>query len=288
MHFNLKFFLLASMAIAGLTGSTVAAEGSIQLRRGADYSSNGINRQLQAKTTGATVSYTAPGDENTTYGGTSGGTGSTYTPPPDKCPVEITLDSSQGATDVSNGSCSYVGGECAYRKDDLMYAQCDCVQASRNKSEWQCYPQPEGLSPGFPTEFPTGSPTANPTDSPPKDVCYDEKKCQACPVYKQGGVNWQDPNNCPYCDPTAPDCPPQYGMCTKDVTWCSTGGNEAASTQCAPCCNQKFDSFNERKDCQHACKETYLNICSGEWDENWERFLQRTGEQIPDPNFLKD
>jgi len=130
------------------------------------------------------------------------------------------------------------------------------------------------------------SPTPSPTPSPPKDFCYDDEKCKACPVYMQGGVNWQDPNNCPYCDPKAPECPPQYDMCTKDITWCSTGGNMAASTQCAPCCNQEFDSSNERKDCQHACKDAYLNTCSGEWDDNWERTLQRTGEQIPDPNFL--
>eukprot|EP00751_Fragilariopsis_kerguelensis_P017585 CAMPEP_0170835034 /NCGR_PEP_ID=MMETSP0734-20130129/1312_1 /TAXON_ID=186038 /ORGANISM="Fragilariopsis kerguelensis, Strain L26-C5" /LENGTH=62 /DNA_ID=CAMNT_0011201715 /DNA_START=38 /DNA_END=223 /DNA_ORIENTATION=+ len=62
------------MTIAGLTGSTVAAEGSIQLR-GAAYSSDGINRQLQAET-GAF--YTAP---DAALRGTSGGTGSTYTPP---------------------------------------------------------------------------------------------------------------------------------------------------------------------------------------------------------------
>mmetsp|Transcript_43494 Transcript_43494/g.48730 ORF Transcript_43494/g.48730 Transcript_43494/m.48730 type:complete len:143 (-) Transcript_43494:153-581(-) len=140
MNFNLKLFFLASMTIAGLTGSTAAAEGSIKLR-GADFSSDGINRQLQAGTeTGAF--YTAP---DAALRGTSGGTGSTYTPPPDKCPVEITLNSKKGSKDVSNGECSYAGGECAYRKDGLMYAQCDCVKTRRNKSEWQCYPKPEGL-----------------------------------------------------------------------------------------------------------------------------------------------
>ena len=81
------------MAIAFLTRSTVSAKGSIQLRD-ADYSSNGINRHLQPETC---TKYTAHFDENSTYEGTSGGTSSTYTPPPDKCPVQVTLNSSQGA-----------------------------------------------------------------------------------------------------------------------------------------------------------------------------------------------
>jgi len=136
MNFNLKSFSLASMAIiALLKGSTAAVEGSNQLR--------GVNRQLQELETGPT--YIPPTTETSMASGSISdtGTGSTYTAPTDKCPVQITLDSSKGGKNVSNGSCRDAGGACAYRKDNLMYAQCDCVNIRGNNSEWQCYPKPD-------------------------------------------------------------------------------------------------------------------------------------------------
>mmetsp|Transcript_56518 Transcript_56518/g.63283 ORF Transcript_56518/g.63283 Transcript_56518/m.63283 type:complete len:139 (-) Transcript_56518:149-565(-) len=138
MNFTLKYSILAFMVVAALlTGSTAAAavaDKSNQLR-GAEYLGKGIGRQLGAV-------FTAPG---ITYGSSSGSdTGSTYTPPPPECPVQITLNSWQGAEHASNGKCPAiaVGGYCTYDQDKKNYAQCDCLEVSRNKSEWQCYPNP--------------------------------------------------------------------------------------------------------------------------------------------------
>jgi len=138
MNFTLKYSILAFMAVAALlTGSTAAAavaDKSNQLR-GAEYLGKGIGRQLGAV-------FTSPGSA---YGSSSGSnTGSTYTPPPPECPVQITLNSRQGAKHASNGKCPAIaiGGYCTYDQDNKNYAQCDCVEVSRKKSEWQCYPNP--------------------------------------------------------------------------------------------------------------------------------------------------
>mmetsp|Transcript_11430 Transcript_11430/g.12961 ORF Transcript_11430/g.12961 Transcript_11430/m.12961 type:complete len:138 (+) Transcript_11430:54-467(+) len=137
MNFTLKYSILAFMAVAALlTGSTAAAavaDKSNQLR-GAEYLGKGIGRQLGAVFTPAV----------STFGSSSGSnTGSTYTPPPPKCPVKITLNSIQGGQNVSNGNCpsTAVGGGCAYAQDNKSYAQCDCMEIF-NTSEWQCYPNP--------------------------------------------------------------------------------------------------------------------------------------------------
>lgn len=72
-------------------------------------------------------------------GGTSGGTGSTYTASKDKCPVQITLDSKGG--NVKNSSCRDVGGGCAYTQDNEKYAQCNCEQTG-DIAVWYCFPDP--------------------------------------------------------------------------------------------------------------------------------------------------
>jgi len=137
MNLNLKLFVLASIAVVSLTGSTTAAEGSNQLRGGSDYASTEIGRHLVA-------TYTPPDNgtnANALYGSNSGGgnTGSTYTPPPDTCPVQITLDSRGG--EAINSSCRDVGGGCRYTQDNKKYAQCNCEQTG-NSATWYCFPDP--------------------------------------------------------------------------------------------------------------------------------------------------
>ena len=117
--------------------------------------------------------------------------------------------------------------------------------------------------------------------------CYDQQKCESCPYYGNGSVNWRSPAICPYCDLNAPDCPQEpYQQCTSDVTWCSTGGNLAATTQCMPCCNSSYGNNTQKKKCQQACKSAYMDTCNGDWDNNWVRFLTRSGETVPSPNFV--
>eukprot|EP00751_Fragilariopsis_kerguelensis_P026619 CAMPEP_0170881204 /NCGR_PEP_ID=MMETSP0734-20130129/32911_1 /TAXON_ID=186038 /ORGANISM="Fragilariopsis kerguelensis, Strain L26-C5" /LENGTH=141 /DNA_ID=CAMNT_0011264913 /DNA_START=62 /DNA_END=487 /DNA_ORIENTATION=- len=141
MNFTLKYSILAFMVVAALlTGSTAAAavaDKSNQLR-GAEYLGKGIGRQLGAVFTPAVSDRLASGSIP------GSNTGSTYTPPPPECPVQITLNSRQGAKHASNGKCPAIaiGGYCTYDQDKKNYAQCDCLEVSRNKSEWQCYPNP--------------------------------------------------------------------------------------------------------------------------------------------------
>lgn len=104
----------------------------------AKHSGKGIDRQLDA-------TFNPPANPNGAFASNAGdNTGSTYTPPPPKCPVKITLNSRQGPIHVRNGSCPAiaVGGNCTYDQDNKRYAQCDCVEVRRKKSEWQCYPNP--------------------------------------------------------------------------------------------------------------------------------------------------
>merc|ERR1711981_1049360 len=115
--------------------------------------------------------------------------------------------------------------------------------------------------------------------------CYDQEKCESCDYYQVGGVNWMSPEVCPYCDMNAPDCPreSEYQQCTSEVTSCSTGGNLAATTQCMPCCNNSFWKNRQKRKCQQACKSAYMDTCNGDWDNNWVRFLTRSGETVPTP-----
>ena len=126
----------------------------------------------------------------------------------------------------------------------------------------------------------------NAPDCPPAQYCYDKQKCESCPDYENGSVNWMSPEICPYCDLNAPDCPQEpYQQCTSEVTWCSTGGNLAATTQCMPCCNNSYGNNSKRKKCQQACKSAYIDTC-GDWDNNWVRFLTRSGDTVPSPYFV--
>mmetsp|Transcript_2916 Transcript_2916/g.3317 ORF Transcript_2916/g.3317 Transcript_2916/m.3317 type:complete len:146 (-) Transcript_2916:200-637(-) len=137
MMLTIKSFVLFAIASTLSTYGVNARIGAATNRalevdhlRGADYSSNSIGRRL-------VVAYTPPID--TTFGGTSGGTGSTYTPPTDKCPVQITLKSS--GEEAVNGGCTAIGGVCDYTQDDEKYAQCKC-EPTNDSGAWYCVPDP--------------------------------------------------------------------------------------------------------------------------------------------------
>merc|ERR1719222_1310813 len=169
-----------------------------------------------------------------------------------------------------------------YCYDQEKCESCDYYQdGSVNWLSPEICPHCDLNAPDCPTPPPTPPPT-------PGQYCYDQEKCESCDYYMVGGVNWSSPEICPYCDINAPDCPleSKYQQCTSEVTWCSNGGNLPATTNCMPCCNNNFWKQRQKNKCQQACKATYMDTCNGEWDNNWARFLTRSGETVPRPNFL--